>query len=52
MKNTYKTLKIHDDVHSRLLKYMSTVQLNNGGHRITICEAINSLLDIADNKNK
>ena len=50
MKDSYKTLKIHAGVHSRLLSYMSKIQLKNGGKRVTICDAINLLLDLAENK--
>jgi len=48
----YKTLKIKADVHARLLSYLSSMQLKNGGRRITLCEAITRLLDTAEGKDK
>ncbi|NOR85205.1 hypothetical protein GQ473_03740 [archaeon] len=50
MIDSNKTLKIKKDVHARLLSYVSSLQLKNGGRRVTICDAINSLIDMADNK--
>ena len=52
MKDPYKTLKVHEGVHSRLLSYASKIQLKNGGKRVTICDALNSLLDTADSKEE
>lgn len=48
MSDNYKTIKLKEDVHARLLTYLSRQQLNNGGRRITLCEAITGLLDIAE----
>ena len=48
MKDSYKTLKIKEEVHARLLSYVSSRQMKNGGKRVTLCEAINRLLDIAE----
>lgn len=52
MADTYKTLKIKQEVHARLLTYLSGQQLKNGGHRLTICDAITRLLDVAEDKKK
>ena len=52
MPDNYKTLKIKKQVHARLLTYTSKQQLKNGGKRITLCEVITSLLDIAETKDK
>ena len=52
MPDNYKTLKIKAQVHARLLTYTSKQQLDNGGKRITLCEVITSLLDIAETKDK
>ncbi|MFH1126607.1 MAG: hypothetical protein ABIG84_04955 [archaeon] len=52
MADTYKTLKIKQDIHARLLTYLSREQLRNGGQRITICDVMTKLLDIAEDKKK
>ncbi|MCK4551009.1 MAG: hypothetical protein KAT91_03570 [Candidatus Aenigmarchaeota archaeon] len=52
MKDSYKTLKIKEEVHARLLSYVSFRQMKNGGKRVTLCDAITELLDTAENKNR
>ncbi len=52
MTDNYKTLKIKKDTHARLMTCLSKQQLKSGGKRVTICEVINKLLDIAENKDK
>jgi len=52
MTDSYKTLKIKKGTHARLMTCLSKQQLKNGGKRVTICEVINTLLDIEENKDQ